>query len=443
MPRSRRIYGIVFTILLAVSTVPHGEVSAAQPSAEEVAGQPAFDSGAAPKTTILLAPFLTFGGRVDLEYRHEHNFDLDNSRADALSTLEPELSLAFSFDPNKYFQAFLNVELLKQFTLQEEGQDEKRPTKLRLSRAFISLKDLIEGFSLQVGRQRFKDPREWLFDENLDAVRLFYRASKFSVELSASRKGLVDLDLLADEEDEQINNYLLYATYALNKKVNIAAYTFFRDDRSPERERPIFLGLHSSGEIVHGLEHWIDLAHVRGKDGSKGIQGTGFDLGATYQFDLPVKPSITLGYAFGSGDGDSNDQTDKRFRQTDLEDNQDRFRGVTRFKYYGELLDPELSNVSILTAGLGIRPTRRSSIDFVYHYYVQDKAATRFRGADINASPSGLSKQLGSEIDLIAGYREIRNVDVKLALGYFIPGEAFPHDADNSFFAKLEMRLNF
>jgi hypothetical protein len=38
----------------------------------------------------------------------------------------------------------------------------------------------------------------------------------------------------------------------------------------------------------------------------------------------------------------------------------------------GERLDPELSNLLIFTGGIGIRPTRRSSIDLVYHHYLQD-----------------------------------------------------------------------
>jgi len=43
----------------------------------------------------------------------------------------------------------------------------------------------------------------------------------------------------------------------------------------------------------------------------------------------------------------------------------------------------------------------------------------------------------------LPGYRGIRNVDARLILGYFIPGKAFPPEADNAFFANLEIRFNF
>ncbi len=82
-----------------------------------------------------------------------------------------------------------------------------------------------------------------------------------------------------------------------------------------------------------------------------------------YEFDHKLKPSVTLGYALGSGDDASTSDVDESFRQTGLQDNSAKFNGVTRLKYYGEVLNPELSNLSVLTAGVGIRPSPRSSID--------------------------------------------------------------------------------
>ena len=132
---------------------------------------------------------------------------------------------------------------------------------------------------------------------------------------------------------------------------------------------------------------------------------------------------------------------DRRFRQTGLQENEARFSGVTRIQYYGELLDPELSNLAIFTGGIGIRPTKRSSIDLVYHYYLQDKVSTSIRSAEIDADPSGLSKRLGSEIDLVVGYEKLKDIEVKCVLGYFIPGKAFPKAA-SSFLTTLEIEWN-
>jgi hypothetical protein len=52
------------------------------------------------------------------------------------------------------------------------------------------------------------------------------------------------------------------------------------------------------------------------------------------------------------------------------------------------------------------------------------------------------ANRLGSEIDLISGYEELRNVEMKLAPGCFIPGKAFPK-ADNALFTGLEVEITF
>ena len=438
----RQSLSSVLTLLLAIFMVAQVGAVAAQLPSESVPQTPVFDPEAPPETRFQLAPFLTFGAEVELEFEFEQNFDLDDAEDDDLAILTPELALAFSFDPSKYFRVFVNFELLKDFALVEPEREERRMI-LRLTQAYLLFKELADGrLSFQLGRQRFDDEREWLYDEELDAVRVFYRWSDLSLEASVSRRDLVKRNLFNGQDLERINNYLLYGTYALTKDADIAAYAFLRDDRSPERERPIFFGLHSSGEIIDDFDYWLELAHVRGRDGARKIRGIGFDLGASYQAGLPLRPAVTIGYAFGTGDADSKDRVDRSFRQTGLQENEDRFQGVTSFKYYGELFDPELSNLQIFTAGIGVRPTRRSSIDLVYHYYLQHKASDEIRDTSIDADPTGRSKKLGTEIDLIFGYEEIRNLELKLALGYFIPGKAFPN-ADNAFFTGVEIEWNF
>ena len=147
---------------------------------------------------------------------------------------------------------------------------------------------------------------------------------------------------------------MLYGRYTPGSDTIIGAYNFFQDDRGSANKSSIFYGLHLSGEMIHSLKYWLELAHVRGRSKSNKIRGIGFDLGSTYKLDLPLRPSITLGCAFGSGDDDPLDNENNNFRQTGLQDNSAKFNGVTHLKYYGEMFDPELSNLVILTAGFGL-----------------------------------------------------------------------------------------
>ena len=402
-----------------------------------------FNPNDPPETKIRIAPYLTFGAQIEAEALYESNFDLNDDEDDKSFTIVPELSLAFSYDPNRYIQAFLNVVTSAEFIFEEENNSDEYT--LEIEQAYILFKNLLnDRFAFQVGRQRFEDERQWLYEAELDAVRGYYLMEGITTEFSVSRGGLVDRDLINDDVSDRINNYIVYSSYPINEETNVGAYFIYRDDRSNENESPVFLGLHSDGEITDTLEYWIEAAYVTGKSGSDTISGFGFDIGFTYVYDTDFEPSLTLGYAFGTGDSDPESGKDRNFRQTGLQGNESDFNGAVDFIYYGELFDPELSNMSIFTAGVGIVPFEETSIDLIYHYYLQAAEADSLRNSAIDAEPNGESKELGSEIDFILGAEQIAGrVSFALVLGYFLPGDAFGSEADNAFLTKFILEYEF
>ena len=68
-------------------------------------------------------------------------------------------------------------------------------------------------------------------------------------------------------------------------------------------------------------------------------------------------------------------------------------------------LSNELSNLLIVTLGLGLRPTVRSSFEVVYHYYRQDEALAELRDSNLEVEPDGRNKELGQALDLVFGRR--------------------------------------
>ncbi len=86
--------------------------------------------------------------------------------------------------------------------------------------------------------------------------------------------------------------------------------------------------------------------------------------------------------------------------------------------------------------------TERSSVDMVFHSYRQQVPARELRDAGIESEPDGLSPDLGSELDLVAGLRAMRDLDVALTVGRFMPGAAFPGGEPN-LVSKVEMKLAF
>ncbi|MBI5904813.1 MAG: alginate export family protein [Deltaproteobacteria bacterium] len=442
---------VAAAFLLASAWVPRTAFAQpTEPSVKEAGTEETavFDSGAAPRTRIPLAPGLSIGFRTELQYQREDNFDLEKAVPDDVRFFEPLVRVALSYSPRPMFTFLVDVEGARRF-LDDEENKKHSESRLELKQAYLSVKEPIPGLTLQAGRIRFKDHREWLYDEELDGGRVFYTFSRFAAEASVTQKN--NRDLLHGGGGEDITNFVVIGRYSPVDDVEIAAYGFVRRDRSVADESPWFLGIHSHGEPVKRLEYWLEAAMVRGRSGPRDIEGSGFDVGATYGFSAPLRPAVTLGYAFGSGDRDTTDGTDKSFRQTGLQENEGKLHGVRRVKYYGEMLDPELSNIHILTASVGIRPERNYSLDFLFHRYRQDEAFRRLTiaGRDttqLDKSPNGVSKDLGNEYDLVVAYRNTpRTLTAKGTFGRFDPGSAFDdfRPKSRSYFTELKVAYDF
>ena len=415
-------------------------------------GDNGLDADDPPEAKNELAPGLTYGGKVQASYELERNFDLRDGEKDDVAVVEPSLEVAFSYKPNEHIEAFVNFKLQREIGLREEEGEEDRFTELEVDEAYVRIDDVVDDLGVQLGRQKIKDDREWWYDQELDAVRVFYELFDIDFDLSVSRERVVDRDLLSAQRNARVNNYLASAEYEvfddddkhpLFQELDVAAFAVLRDDRENDDEEPWFLGVRSSGELLDGFEYWTDFAIARGKDGSDSIRGYAFDVGGTFEFDAPLSPYATLGYAFGSGDGNGDDNVDRDFRQTGLEGNSAKLGGVTRIKYYGELFDPELSNMSIFTAGIGFRPLKRTSIDLLYHRYRLDELSDELKDVGVTEDLSGRDKALGEEFDLVIAYRAIEGFKIELGLGYFMPGRAFEPARDDAFSVNFEIEYEF
>lgn len=427
MPMTNRKLFSLFTVVFSL-------MCSVMDSGAQMPARSGFDPDDPPETNIRLAPYLMFGAQLEFEYKLIRNPDLDGSQDDDHSTIEPALVLAFSFDPIKYVQIYADMKLAGEFVYRD-GRTERDRATFEFEQAYILFKEFWEQrLAFQIGRMRFEDERQWLYDAELDGGRAFLRFSDLLAEFSVTRGGIVDRDLLNKDAGSKTNNYVAYFTYTISEETNIAAYFLFRDNTKEEDDSPVFLGVHSDGELSDNFDYWLELAYVIGTERADNIGGVGLDAGITYAFDVMPEPSFTLGYAFG----------EKNFRQSGLQGNEGDFNGAADFLYYGELLEPELSNLSIFTAGVGLNPIDEGSIDVVYHYYLQAEASDSLRDSELDAEPDGKHKSIGSEIDLILGYEgEESGIAAALSFGYFIPGSAFPDASANSFSTKVILEYKF
>jgi alginate production protein len=282
----------------------------------------------------------------------------------------------------------------------------------------------------------------------MDIASIAVRKGGFRVEAFGGREVRWDWDLAPNSRQvkDRVDTYILYGDYRGFEDHRLAAYTIVRDDRNLQEGRPRLMGVRLLAAPTDNFNYWVDLASLRGTDELKQkFSGAAADVGFTYRFSgLPFGPNITLGYAFATGDGNPNDGKNKEFRQSGLQSNETKFAGVSKFKIYGEVLDPELSNLEIFTVALGFRPAPSVSLDLVYHRYRLDKIADSIRNsgltAQMNQDDTQLSRDVGSAFDIVLGIRSlfgVRRLGLDLRAGWFSPGKAFrieEGDPDNPTF---------
>ncbi|MDH3209713.1 MAG: alginate export family protein [Burkholderiaceae bacterium] len=337
--------------------------------------------------------------------------------------------------------------------------------------------------SLQFGRLPLIERRSWWWDEDLDALKLVSTSGSLQIETGLAHEvaKVSSADLGIDPAARGLTRWFGRATHSWAKRhaveffwlraldrsgVHVKDSTLREEDADPSDAQLYWMGLRAVGEARvasgHRLRYWLDTAIVRGRETlttytdaaesgqvvagiSKGqrVRGHALNLGVSWVLPGAWRPTLTLGGAFGSG-GTADVALDRNFRQTGLQENKGRIAGVKRVRYYGALLDPELSNLRIGTLGLGLRFLSKSSAELLLHHYRQQVASNLLAGSRLSEDPEGVSRDIGRELDLFVALREWRHAELTLTLSRFLPGAAFAFDRrDSARYAELGATFTF
>lgn len=382
----------------------------------------------------------SIGGHVRLEHDRTRNRDLDDRTGDGEDWIRPRVEVEISVPVGESSELYTRLNVTRPTIIGAPSDPENR-ADFDVREVFLYWGNFLHStLALQVGRQRFRDRREWLYDEPLDAVRLhFFPRSGLKFEFSAA-KGLVG------PTTSRRNQYHFIAStsYRLPGRRYVGAYILKRNDLTRRDEDPIWYGLSSRGAVWRDLSYWAEFARMKGRRGSNLLRGHAWDAGGTWRFRLPLQPAVSAGYAFGSGDRNPDDGSDGNFRQTSLNDNVGRFNGLKLFRYYGILTAPDLTNLRIGTLNVGVRRASDWSLDLAFHTYRQAVAARRFLGdIELLMRPSGRDVRLGKEIDAVLAIRKIPRTDLNFYTGVFLPGPAFRGRPARALVFRQEFKVYF
>ncbi len=394
---------------------------------------------------MVLGSNLHFNANFRQTVRSETEYDLSESIEADHSDVEPQIRLELTGYWNDNFRTFAQLRMRRQYPFNSDrGTSQSRDLDAGDTQLYFLARDIgMKGLTFKIGRQDVEEPREWLFDEYLDAIRIYYYGREPVIFEASLMHAIAPLSDKIDTWTDVFGQVQWY----FDSHSRLRGYVLLRKDSDEIRNRePVWWGVGFDGRVRRMIRTWMEIAIMRGTDKDRQLRSWAYDFGATFKpGNHRFAPFLTFAYARATGDKTGGDGIDNTFRQTGYEDNVDSFGGVSATRYYGEVLDPELSNLKILTLALGFRPLNVMSLEAVYHSYRQDQPDNKLRGdlIDPPARPNEISDDIGWELDILFGVSKLwRRVNLSWVIAIFNPGQAFSPFLENAILNRLNLKID-
>lgn len=133
-----------------------------------------------PSDGLLVMPGLRFNADYRQSVKSESEYDLSESFATDKQATEPAARLELTAFLGEQLQAFTQLRVRKRYYIASDqnnlpGDD----LKAQITQLYLLTRNIgLRGLALQIGRQDFDDEREWLYDDYLDALRMYYYGLK-------------------------------------------------------------------------------------------------------------------------------------------------------------------------------------------------------------------------------------------------------------------------
>ena len=440
-----RFVSVLSALLLSNAALAQQEAPQ-QPQMPQAPKAPAaseLDPATSATQTTPQYPPTELGGEIELNLSQADEQDENGDRRRDTAAAELKLTLDFEQEWGRYVQFSTRLALSSVRFSEEELNNDDDEFSYDVERLHLDLEPN-KAFQLRLGRQRISDEMQTILDENLDGVRFRYRQKRVEYSLSHTEKDGVELGTRSSQDN--IRNTFGSITFDGVKGSSWMPYLLHRTFSAPDSEdgfENTWIGLQGIVEPKKSpLRYWVHASVLDGSrdddDESTELGGAMVDLGINWRFDVALKPTLSLALTHASG-GSAED----RFRQSGLHDNDFALNGYNSFRYRGEVLDPEFTNIQIITLGLGAKLGKDWEADIALHSYEQVEIDDQLRGSDIGYDPLGVNGNLGFGADLIVSFSPVKGLDIKGSTGAFSPGDAFDDEQNLAWVTQLEIGYSF
>ncbi|HHJ40329.1 MAG: hypothetical protein AXA67_05610 [Methylothermaceae bacteria B42] len=329
-----------------------------------------------------------------------------------------------------------------------------------------------------LGRKQFRDPRSWWYDNQLDVLQLQFNTTLLTGELAfggrvveerqagsaEEQTGLKDSMFVIGHLDHHyyyghhVEGYLIYENSDV-KKNQIGRVVSMNEIIRPKSEM-VWIGARAHGtwkiDPASSIRYWLDAGTVVGQSQNLSFEqekpgklrvngfetfdvngGIGFDIGAAWFFHNETI-GLAFDYALGTGKGNDN-----LYLQPSIANNKGRLFGTIRYRYYGEFLNPNLSNLQIISGFAGIKLAEQIWLEAAYHHYRQLNPENRLRAARLSIAPNGQDEHIGDAVDLVIGGRWGERAKLQFVASGFRGGNAYRHQLSSRYAYRLTTTLTF
>jgi len=340
--------------------------------------------------------------------------------------LSPGFTYLYNFNPSWYF--YTDDRLI--YRIRRSSSD----LNLDVKQFYIKSRNLFNNnANILIGRKYLKDERGWYYKTSLDTIGVSNKNDLLLYELYLGKRltknnGSYDPNEVATNlKDAKF--LFAHLSYEYFKDNTIEGFYIYEDNKNAAKKLD-WIGLRAQGKVLqknfNTLSYWGDIATMQGDLNQSSTKGLGFDIGAKYYFTNYFS-AIAGSLAYGSG-GSS------LFVQPSFTNNRSNYLSKdVSFRYYGEFLQPELSNMTIgsLYFLRYLNTLKNETVILALHNYTQDKSSsTQYSATNKTVNPGGKKRNIGNEIDLILHYDLFPGSYWRFSGGYFMGGNAFNGQTD-------------
>ncbi len=338
-----------------------------------------------------------------------------------------------------------------------------------LRQAYVDISDFSKcPWGLKVGRQilSYGDERlvgafDWNnFGRTFDAVKLTYKTKGFTVDAFTSTpvvitsKNYNQSDFFnGTETNRDLIFSGLYGTFDSLPFGTLDLYSLFINEPRGNTSNVqgglaapvttgslknhsdfVTLGTRVKGDPkkLNGLEFQGEFAYQVGDVRGLSLNAFAANVGAGYNFDLPMKPRIYVEYNYASGDGNSADKNLGTFQNL----------FPTNHKFYGIMDVFAWQNLHNAMLSFKVTPMKNVTAQVDYNaFWLADTNDVWYRAngltavRPLNATSRKASDYCGSEVDFIVTWNACKYVQVQGGYSHFFAGDylkstGFHSDAD-------------